>query len=62
MRVLLIGGGGREHALAIGLAKDPAVEKLIAAPGNPGIAQLASTTRAVNINVPKLVAALAVEN
>ncbi|MDI5941694.1 hypothetical protein QLR68_26910, partial [Micromonospora sp. DH15] len=35
MRVLLLGGGGREHALALGLAADPAVEGLIAAPGNP---------------------------
>ena len=60
MRVLLIGGGGREHALAIGLAKDPAVEQLIAAPGNPGIAAIAET-RAVAVNVPKAVAGLAVE-
>jgi phosphoribosylamine--glycine ligase len=37
VRVLLIGSGGREHALALGLAADPAVSHLVAAPGNPGI-------------------------
>jgi len=41
MKVLLIGGGGREHALATGLAADEKVTELHAAPGNPGIAQLA---------------------
>ncbi|RLK24317.1 phosphoribosylamine--glycine ligase [Micromonospora sp. M71_S20] len=60
MRVLLLGGGGREHALALGLAADPAVEQLVAAPGNPGIASLASL-RAVDACDPAAVAALAVE-
>ena len=41
MRVLLIGSGGREHALATGLAADKAVTELHAAPGNPGIAEIA---------------------
>jgi phosphoribosylamine--glycine ligase len=41
MRVLLIGSGGREHALARALAADPDVTGLHAAPGNPGIAGLA---------------------
>jgi phosphoribosylamine--glycine ligase len=36
----VIGGGGREHALARGLAADPAVSELHAAPGNPGIGEL----------------------
>jgi len=60
VRVLLIGSGGREHALAVGLAADPAVESLIAAPGNPGIAQVAEL-REVNATDPAAVAALAVE-
>ena len=59
MRVLLIGSGGREHALAIGLAKDPSVTELIAAPGNPGIAEIAST-KPVDALDPAAVATLAV--
>ena len=39
MRVLLIGGGGREHALAWKIAQSPLCEALFAAPGNPGTAQ-----------------------
>ena len=60
MRVLLIGSGGREHALAVGLAADPSVEELVAAPGNPGIASVA-TLRDVKAADPAAVAALAVE-
>ncbi|MCM0674655.1 phosphoribosylamine--glycine ligase [Micromonospora phytophila] len=60
MRVLLVGGGGREHALALGLAGDPSVEALIAAPGNPGIAAVAQV-REVAAADPAAVAALAVE-
>ena len=41
MKVLLIGGGGREHALAWRLAGSPLVTRLFVAPGTPGTAQLA---------------------
>jgi len=60
VRVLLIGSGGREHALAVGLAADPSVDYLAAAPGNPGIAQVAEL-REVTATDPASVAALAVE-
>ena len=41
MKVLLIGSGGREHAMAWKLVQSPAVESLVCAPGNPGMAGLA---------------------
>jgi phosphoribosylamine---glycine ligase len=51
MKVLLVGGGGREHALAWKLCTDDPSLTLLAAPGNPGIAQLA---RCIPIGVDKL--------
>ena len=38
MRILVVGGGGREHALCWRLAQDPTVTRVLAAPGNAGIA------------------------
>ncbi len=48
MKVLIVGGGGREHAIAWKVAKSPKVEKLFCAPGNAGIAEVAEC---VNIGV-----------
>ncbi|MEV4507887.1 phosphoribosylamine--glycine ligase [Dactylosporangium sp. NPDC049525] len=60
MRVLLLGSGGREHAIAAALAADPAVTDLICAPGNPGTAAIAANAE-VDVLDPGAVAALAVE-
>jgi phosphoribosylamine--glycine ligase len=40
MRILVVGGGGREHALAWKLKQSPAVDQIFCAPGNAGTAQL----------------------
>lgn len=48
MKILIIGGGGREHAIAWKLAKSPKVEKIYCAPGNAGIAEVAEC---INIGV-----------
>ncbi|AQZ71100.1 phosphoribosylamine--glycine ligase [[Actinomadura] parvosata subsp. kistnae] len=58
MRVLVIGSGGREHALCRSLSLDPQVSELHCAPGNPGIEQVA-TVHAVDPLDPGQVAALA---
>lgn len=42
MKILLVGGGGREHALALGLKADPEVTEIHCAPGNAGIAEIAT--------------------
>lgn len=42
MRILLLGSGGREHALALALSDDPEVRELHVAPGNPGMAAIAA--------------------
>ncbi|MFY9586461.1 MAG: phosphoribosylamine--glycine ligase [Actinomycetota bacterium] len=41
MRILVIGGGGREHALTWKLAQNPTIDKIFAAPGNAGIGEIA---------------------
>ncbi len=42
MKILLVGSGGREHALALGLKADKSCTELHVAPGNPGIAEIAT--------------------
>ena len=42
MKILLVGSGGREHALALGLKADTSCTQLHVAPGNPGIAEIAT--------------------
>ncbi len=59
MRVLVIGSGGREHALARSLAGDSDVSQLHAAPGNPGIGEIAEL-HSVAASEPGEVTALAV--
>jgi phosphoribosylamine--glycine ligase len=49
LKVLLIGSGGREHALAAALNRDTTLEELHVAPGNPGIAEIA-LCHAIDIN------------
>ena len=58
MRVLVFGGGAREHALVSRLATEGGVSELVCAPGNPGIAQLARTLP-VDLTDPDELAALA---
>jgi phosphoribosylamine--glycine ligase len=58
VRVLVIGSGGREHALSRALAADPEVTSLHAAPGNPGIAQLAEL-HPVAVTDPQAITGLA---
>lgn len=43
MKILVVGSGGREHALGWKLAQSPLVSELISAPGNPGLAELGRT-------------------
>ena len=60
MKTLVIGSGGREHALAWALSRDPQVSEVHIAPGNPGTA-LVGTNHAVDPLDPSAVAALAAE-
>jgi phosphoribosylamine--glycine ligase len=55
MKVLLVGSGGREHALAWALSASPLLTKLYCAPGNAGIAQVAECVPIPAMDFPKLV-------
>jgi len=55
MRVLVVGGGGREHALCWALAASPLLTKLWCAPGNPGIAEVAECVAIGATDIGRLV-------
>ncbi|WP_027715901.1 phosphoribosylamine--glycine ligase [Desulfuromonas sp. TF] len=56
MKVLVIGGGGREHALVWKIAQSPLVERIYCAPGNPGIARQAECVPLAVDDVERLLA------
>ncbi|WP_239380341.1 phosphoribosylamine--glycine ligase [Frankia sp. CIT1] len=58
MKILVVGSGGREHALCRALARDPAVGSLVCAPGNAGTAELAQP-HPLDVTDPDAVADLA---
>jgi len=58
MKILLIGSGGREHAIALSLKKSPLCTELICAPGNPGMANLGKCLP-VDVANPKAIAEIA---
>ena len=61
MRILVVGGGGREHAIIKALKKNPEITEIFAAPGNGGIAKDATCVNIGALEIEKLVA-FAVEN
>ncbi len=56
MKVLIVGSGGREHAIAASVAKSPQVDKIYCAPGNAGIGQIAECVPIGAMEFGKLVA------
>ncbi len=61
VNILILGGGGREHALAWAVKQNPKTDRLIAAPGNPGVARIAECA-ALDILDGDAVAAFCGEN
>ena len=55
MKVLVIGGGGREHALAWKIAQSPRIAKVFVAPGNAGTAREEGVTNVAVTAIPELV-------
>jgi phosphoribosylamine--glycine ligase len=55
VKVLILGGGGREHALAWKLAQSPSVRSITSAPGNPGMAELGEVVPDLEITDPEAV-------
>lgn len=62
MNILVLGSGGREHAIAWALAKSPLCEGLFVAPGNGGTAEIATNIKTLNIEDGEAVAAFAQQN
>ena len=56
MKVLIVGSGGREHAIALSVAKSAKVDKIYCAPGNAGIGQIAECVPIGAMEFDKLVA------
>ena len=54
MKVLIVGSGGREHAIAMAVAKSPKVDKIYCAPGNAGIAAQAECVPITAMEFDKL--------
>lgn len=61
MRVLIVGGGGREHAIAVSMKKSSRLEKLYCVPGNAGIAQIAECEPSIGVMEFDKIAAYAKE-
>ena len=56
MKILIVGSGGREHAIAAAVAKSPKADKIYCAPGNAGIGQIAECVPIGAMEFDKLVA------
>ena len=55
MKILVVGGGGREHAIVHALSKSPKAERIYCAPGNAGISAMAECVPIAATDVPALV-------
>jgi phosphoribosylamine--glycine ligase len=58
MKILILGGGGREHAIGWKLAMSPHLDQLISCPGNPGLAEIGEIVGDVDIDDPEAVVGL----